>query len=135
MLICCLLLMQGFFNKLTGRPTIEVINAAINYFYEKRGEGVENPDQIRFIHQFLLSMKSMGSNILLQSNLRMQPILFISDIILYNVPASEDAPLDPVVTVFIKRNQSWKMGFTTRWIVDSNQSITSFQQTLVIPVS
>ena len=47
--ICCTLLMQGFFNKLNANTTTEYVNAAVNYFREKRGDGVENPDQIKFI--------------------------------------------------------------------------------------
>ena len=37
--ICCTLLMQGFFNKLNANTTTEYVNAAVNYFHEKR-EGV-----------------------------------------------------------------------------------------------
>ena len=81
-MICCTLLMQGFFNSSNKKTTIEVIQEAITYFKDRRGEGVENPDQVRFIYQFLQSADSMGSNILLQSNLRLQPSIFISEVII-----------------------------------------------------
>ena len=68
--IICTLLMQGYFNDMKGLSTVDVVNSAINFFREKRGDGIENPDQIRFIYQFLQSSDSMGADILLQSSLR-----------------------------------------------------------------
>ena len=101
-MICCTLLMQGFFNSSNKKTTIEVIQEAITYFKDRRGEGVENPDQVRFIYQFLQSADSMGSNILLQSNLRLQPSIFISEVIIYNFPVGEGESLSPHLCIYLK---------------------------------
>lgn len=77
MTIICTLIMQGFFNHVMRKSFSSVINAAINYFHDKRGDGVENPDQIRFIYQFLQSMNTMGSDMLMQIGEEMQPTVFL----------------------------------------------------------
>lgn len=125
--------MRGYFEQLYDKSTIEIVNAAINYFREMRGDGVENADQVRFIYQFLLSAKSMGSSILLQSNLSIQPTLFLSDIIFYNFPASEDCRVSPVLTIFIKQNNSHDLVYNSQWTT-SWRSFSSVQWSFTIPV-
>lgn len=125
--------MQGYFKQLYDKPTIEIVNAAINYFREKRGDGVENADQVRFIYQFLLSAKSMGSSILLNSTLSVQPTIFLSDIIFYNFPASEDCRISPVLTIFVKQNNSHDLIYNSQWTT-SLRSISSVQWSFTLPV-
>ena len=133
MVICCMLLLQGYFNQINDKSTIEMVNAAINYFREIRGDGVENADQVRFIYQFLLSAKSMGSSLLLKSEMSIQPTIFLSDIIFYNFPASEDCRVSPVLTVFIKQNNSHDIIFNSQWTT-SLRSFSSVHWSFTIPV-
>ena len=132
-MICCTLLMQGFFNSSNKKTTIEVIQEAITYFKDRRGEGVENPDQVRFIYQFLQSADSMGSNILLQSNLRLQPSIFISEVIIYNFPVGEGESLSPHLCIYLKNQCAQDLVFNSFW-GSRKESLFSFQQSVVFPV-
>lgn len=135
MTIICTLLMQGFFNNIKYKSTMDVINAAINYFHDKRGDGVENPDQIRFIFQFLQSMDSMGSDILLLSNQNLQPTVFISDLILYNLPVGIGGEIIPHLQIFLKSRNSWDIVYNSVWNDLQEQHITSFHRSFGIHVS
>ena len=133
--IVCTLLMQGFFNNLKHLSILSVINAAINYFHDKRGDGVENPDQIRFIYQFLESMDTMGSDMSLLSSLSLQPSLFISHLILYNLPVGEGGILTPRLCVYLKKQNTRSLVFNSVWNRTHVQHITSIQHAFVIPVA
>lgn len=133
--IVCTLLMQGFFNNLKHLSILSVINAAINYFHDKRGDGVENPDQIRFIYQFLESMDTMGSDMSLLSSLSLQPSVFISHLILYNLPVGEGGILTPRLCVYLKKQNTRSLVFNSVWNRTHVQHITSIQHAFVIPVA
>ena len=125
--------MQGFFNSSKKKTTIEVIQEAIAFFKDKRGEGVENPDQVRFIYQFLQSADSMGSNILLQSNLRLQPSVFISEVVMYNFPVGEGDSLIPHLCIYLKNQCAQDLVFNSFW-GSQKERLFSFQQSVVFPV-
>lgn len=133
--IICTLLMQGYFNDMKGLSTIDVVNSAINFFREKRGDGIENPDQIRFIYQFLQSSDSMGADILLQSSLSLQPSVYVSDLVLYNVPVGESGIIVPHLAIFLKHHSSRSIVFNTLWTSADHQVVSSLQPHLVIPVA
>ena len=132
--IVCTLLMQGYFNNLKNLSTLEVINAAINYFHDKRGDGVENPDQIRFIYDFLQSMDSMGSDILLQSNIALQPCVFTSHLILYNIPVGNGGILTPRLSIYLKKQNTRSIVFNSVWNRSHILHITMLQRSFIIPV-
>lgn len=132
--IVCTLLMQGYFNNLKNLSTLEVINAAINYFHDKRGDGVENPDQIRFIYDFLQSMDSMGSDILLQSNIALQPYVFTSHLILYNIPVGNGGILTPRLSIYLKKQNTRSIVFNSVWNRSHILHITMLQRSFIIPV-
>lgn len=134
MTIICTLLMQGFFNNIQYKSTLDVINAAINYFHDKRGDGVENPDQIRFIFQFLQSMDSMGEDILLLSNQNLQPTVFISDLIFYNIPVGVGGVILPRLKIFLKARNGWGIIYNSEWNTIKDYQITSFQSKYVMNV-
>lgn len=131
--IICTLLMQGFFNSVPGK-TKDIINAAINYFLDKRGDGVENPDQVRFIYQFVQSMNTMGTDAYKITSQHLQPLIFISDLILYNLPVGVGEPLHPRLQVFLKARNAWDVVYTSEWNQQRSQSISSFHSSFVIPV-
>ena len=131
--IICTLLMQGFFNSVPGK-TKDIINAAINYFLDKRGDGVENPDQVRFIYQFVQSMNTMGTDAYKITSQHLQPLNFISDLILYNLPVGVGEPLHPRLQVFLKARNTWDVVYTSEWNQQRSQSISSFHSSFVIPV-
>ena len=125
--------MQGFFNSSKRKATIDVIREAITYFKEKRGEGVENPDQVRFIYQFLQSADSMGSNILLQSSLCLQPSIYISAVIMYNFPVGEGESIALHLCIYVKNQCAQDLVFNSLWGSCKNR-LSSFQQSVVLPV-
>lgn len=134
MTIVCTLLMQGFFNNLKAKSCSAVINAAINYFHDKRGDGVENPDQIRFIYQFLQSMNTMGSDMLMQIGDELQPAVHVSSLILYNLPVGEGGFLLPRLKVYLKKENSWNLVFCSVWNETRARHVTKLQPSFVIPV-
>ena len=121
--IICTLLMQGYFNDMKGLSTVDVVNSAINFFREKRGDGIENPDQIRFIYQFLQSSDSMGADILLQSSLSLQPSVYVSDLVLYNVPVGESGIIVPHLAIFLNHHSSRSIVFNTLWTSADHQVV------------
>ena len=134
MTIICTLIMQGFFNHVMRKSFSSVINAAINYFHDKRGDGVENPDQIRFIYQFLQSMNTMGSDMLMQIGEEMQPTVFLPSLILYNVPVGEGGLLTPRLKIYLKKNNGWFLVFSSLWAQPRTQPVSRLQKALVLPV-
>ena len=126
--------MQGLFNDIKYKSRMDVVNAAINYFHDKRGDGVENPDQIRFIFQFLQSMDSMGSDILLLSNQNLQPTVFISDLILYNLPIGISGEIIPRLQIFLKSRNKWDIVYNLEWNNLQEQHITTFHRSFGIHV-
>ena len=132
--IICTLLMQGFFNDFSCQTTLEVINAAINFFHDKRGDGVENPDQIRFIYHFLKSMNSMGSDLLLSSNHHLQPKIFISDILFYNFPVGIGDSVVLRLEIYVKARNSRDLVYSSDWSFNGNAVIASFQPVVSIRV-
>ena len=132
--VVCTLLMQGYFNNLKHLSILDVINVAINYFHDIRGDGVENPDQIRFIYQFLQSMDTMGSDMLLLSNLSLQPSVFVSHLIMYNLPVGDGGILTPRLCVYLKKQNTRRIVFNSVWNQTHIQPIATIQHSFVIPV-
>lgn len=133
MTIICTLLMQGFFNTIQC-DSLQKVNVAINYFHDKRGDGVENPDQIRFIHQFIDSMNSMGADVLLLSSQKLQPTVYISDLILYNLVVGVGGVILPRLQIFLKSKNRWDIVYNSEWNVLHDRHITTFQPAFVITV-
>ena len=132
--ICCTLLMQGFFNKLNANTTTEYVNAAVNYFREKRGDGVENPDQIKFIRDFLISNDTIGADNSLQCDMKLQPSLYLGSLILYNVPVGVTGELNLSVVVYLKYRNEWNVVYNSAWCYYPLNHYTSFQSEIVIDV-
>lgn len=126
------MLMQGFFNAVQGE-TNDIINAAINYFRDKRGDGVENPDQVRFIHQFLQSMNTMGEDAYKITNQHLQPLIYISDLILYNFPIGIGDWVFPRLAVYLKAQNSRDLVYNSEWNA-LTRPISSFQSSFVFSV-
>ena len=131
-MICCTLLMQGFFNKLNAKTTTEYVNAAVNYFREKRGDGVENPDQIKFIRDFLISTDTIGADNSLQCDMKLQPSLYLGSLILYNVPVGVTGELNLSVVIYLKYRNEWNVVYNSAWSYYPLPHYNSFQSEIVI---
>lgn len=132
--ICCTLLMQGFFNKLNAKTTTEYVNAAVNYFHEKRGDGVENPDQIKFIRDFLVSTDTIGADNTLQFDTKLQPSLYMGSLILYNVPVGIGDAMNLSLVVYLKYRNEWNVVYNSAWSYYPLPKYNSYQKEIVIDV-
>ena len=133
-MFCCTLLMQGFFNKLNANTTTEYVNAAVNYFREKRGDGVENPDQIKFIRDFLVSTDTIGADNSLQFDTKLQPSLYLGSLILYNVPVGVNGALNLSLVVYLKYRNEWNVVYNSAWSYYPLLHYEAFQSEIVIDV-
>ena len=132
--ICCTLLMQGFFNNLNAKTTTEYVNAAVNYFHEKRGDGVENPDQIKFIRDFLVSSDTIGADNSLQFDLKLQPSLYVGSLILYNVPVGIGDAVNLSLVVYLKSRNEWNVVYNSAWNYYPLPKFNHYQREIVIDV-
>jgi singapore isolate B (sub-type 7) whole genome shotgun sequence assembly, scaffold_3 len=126
--------MQGYFNKLNANTTTEYVNAAVNFFREKRGDGVENPDQIKFIRDFLVSTDTIGANNSLQFDAKLQPSLYLGSLILYNVPAGIGGVNSLSLVVKLKYRNEWNTVYNSAWSYYPLPRYNSFQSVIVFDV-
>ena len=126
--------MQGFFNKLNAKTTTEYVNAAVNYFREKRGDGVENPDQIKFIRDFLMSTDTIGADNALQFDTKLQTSLYLGSLILYNVPAGIGGLNNLSLVVKLKCRNEWNTVYNSAWCYYPLPKYNSYQAEIVIDV-
>ena len=132
--ICCTLLMQGYFNKLGEKTTTEYVNAAVNWFGGKRGDGVENPDQIKFIRDFLVSTDTIGDISQLQVRNSLFPSLFLGSLILYNIPVGVGGVNTLSLVVKLKVRNEWHTVYNSAWCYFPLLSHNSYQRQIVIDV-
>lgn len=126
--------MQGYFNKLNAQTTTEYVNAAVNWFGKRRGDGVENPDQIKFIRDFLVSTDTIGANNSLQFDERQLPSLYLGSLILYNVPVGVGGVNTLSLVVKLKCRNEWNTVYNSAWCYYPLPSYTTYQRQIVIDV-
>ena len=126
--------MQGFFNKLNANTTTEYVNAAVNYFHQKRGDGVENPDQVKFIRDFLVSTDTVGTNNKLQFDTQFQPSLYLGSLVLYNVPIGVGDAVNLSLVVYLKYRNEWNVVYNSAWSYYPLPQYEQYQKEIVIDV-
>lgn len=126
--------MQGAFTKLQAKTTTEYVNAAVNFFREKRGDGVENPDQIKFIRDFLVSSDTIGADNKLQFDAKLQPSLYLGSLILYNVPVGKGAAVELSLVVYLKCRSDWNVVYNSAWSYSPLPCYDAYQSEIVIDV-
>ena len=126
--------MQGYFNKLGEKTTTEYVNAAVNWFGRKRGDGVENPDQIKFIRDFLVSTDTIGDISQLQAKSCLFPSLILGSLILYNIPVGVGGTNTLSLVVKLKVRNEWHTVYNSAWCYYPLLSHSSYQRQIVIDV-
>lgn len=132
---CCTMLLQGFFNSLQCTSITQFAIAAVNYFHQVRGDGVENPDQIKFVRDFLRSAASYGENLALQIGQQLPRPAILGSLILYTVPIGYSGVFSPQLTVHLKHKNRWYLLFNSCWTYQNKLLFKAFRSHIVININ